>query len=849
MTRFIVRLGVVAGIAASLVVAGGTLQTHAQAKEVPCPAGTYGKPLLSAPVITSHPSHGQGILKAIMRVVDDKRTLWGNTDDPRCANPNATLRFFEGIDATKLPTASSWPWPARSPDPIPGPTFRVWTGDLVEITFLNELDQNDFAYSLDRNPTAPPSPASPLPSGAPSPPSGDESCDKATFQRAVSTAQGATFPNCLHGSSTTNIHFHGTHTSPITTGDDVLLFVRPALRPDPNTLGNNGIIPSESTAFAQLHSFYKNQCEVSNNPPENGWLQARTHPLLPLSNWTRLQQRWLKQYDDTQPYQGQTPSPGKPALPPGMQLSPPNEREIRHGLWPQYHVGAVPVCFRLPTDGDPPTYHGKVVRMGQAPGTHWYHAHKHGSTALNVANGMTGAFIIQGKYDRDLQRFYNRYRTAYYGGPKFGAPPLPHEQVLMIQQLSTVPFNATNPSIAAGGPGASRPRLSVNGRLEPTVTMRPGEVQLWRVINGAFRDAVQFDHFGARNAAGTTACTTSTPPSTAGPGWRQIAQDGVQFHVLNYDRVGKLGAKFNLAAANRADVLLKAPMQTGTYAVCIVKNIGRVAKGGGGQPEPPTTLLTVNVGGPPVDMAFIDRADFPTFPHFLDDITDNDVKTCMDPQNPTRKTPPCRFLVFGRGNTTINNKSFEDGHVDQEIKVGQSEEWVVMNDATDKSHPFHIHINPFQITELFEPNFPNPNCPINPADPKTFDPRLPGYKPCHEFAPQSGYGAEARFVWWDTFPIPTAATPPAFTCDKTKGCDATALARYKASCTPAGATVQTCTGERIDGWFRMRSRFVDFTGQYVLHCHILIHEDLGMMQLVEVYAGAAPPPMTMKTHH
>jgi hypothetical protein len=36
----------------------------------------------------------------------------------------------------------------------------------------------------------------------------------------------------------------------------------------------------------------------------------------------------------------------------------------------------------------------------------------------------------------------------------------------------------------------------------------------------------------------------------------------------------------------------------------------------------------------------------------------------------------------------------------------------------------------------------------------------------------------------------------------------------------------------------------------VLHCHILIHEDLGMMQLVEVYGGATPPsPMTMKTHH
>ena len=33
--------------------------------------------------------------------------------------------------------------------------------------------------------------------------------------------------------------------------------------------------------------------------------------------------------------------------------------------------------------------------MGQSPGTMWYHAHKHGSTAIDVSNGMVGAFIIE----------------------------------------------------------------------------------------------------------------------------------------------------------------------------------------------------------------------------------------------------------------------------------------------------------------------------------------------------------------------------------------------------------------------------------------------------------------------
>jgi FtsP/CotA-like multicopper oxidase with cupredoxin domain len=38
----------------------------------------------------------------------------------------------------------------------------------------------------------------------------------------------------------------------------------------------------------------------------------------------------------------------------------------------------------------------------------------------------------------------------------------------------------------------------------------------------------------------------------------------------------------------------------------------------------------------------------------------------------------------------------------------------------------------------------------------------------------------------------------------------------------------------VNGYVKMRSRFVDFTGFFVLHCHILAHEDRGMMQLVQV---------------
>jgi FtsP/CotA-like multicopper oxidase with cupredoxin domain len=65
---------------------------------------------------------------------------------------------------------------------------------------------------------------------------------------------------------------------------------------------------------------------------------------------------------------------------------------------------------------------------------------------------------------------------------------------------------------------------------------------------------------------------------------------------------------------------------------------------------------------------------------------------------------------------------------------------------------------------------------------------------------------------------------------------------------PSGRTVTTAKIDsktkkpatvNVPGYFEMRSRFVDYAGYYVLHCHILAHEDRGMMTVVEV----SPAPM------
>lgn len=691
---------------------------------VNCPSPLAGQGLLTVPEIKSE----GGRLKALLLLSDNNtRVMWDTGTTPRCATQ--PMRYFHGRSLLK--PGPEDPLFSKS-DPIPGPTFRARVGDLIEIQFENLINTQHFINSLDRGDT-------------------DQAngCD-ITFAGSggkSSNLNGDTMPNCLHGSSTVNVHFHGTHTTPNTTGDNVLLFIRPA---------QGALTPDGQTAINQFFT----ACEKAG--PPTYWTEMPTP-------WQGLQRQLVKSYDNSAPYKGQSPPKGgPPVLPANMQLWPVNQKEIDNRLWPQYQMGFFPYCFRVPV------YDPAKVKMGQAPGTHWYHAHKHGSTALNVANGMTGAFIIEGKYDDDLNKYYKSNPSWKF-----------QEQVLVIQQLTTV----LNLTVPGGGPNSRAvPLLSVNGRLAPVVTMQPNQMQLWRLVNGAERDAALFQGFVARGAS--TSC--SGTQTTTCVHWKQLAQDGVQFNYTNYSGT-KEDNQFNLAPANRADLLVQAPSTEGIYDLKVQAGLCR------NDCKPQTeTLLTVVVKGSAVSppMPFISSVDnYPTFPPFLADIPATDIFVR-------------RELVFqdNAGKLEINGKQFNDHDFNQSMLLNSSEEWKVSNLDSTKEHPFHIHVNPFQIIEVFQPQSAAAKDPTNPC---YADPNKPEtWKACN--SPQKD------FVWWDTFAIPAARD------DKDKN----------------GNPVT------IPGYFRMRSRFVDFPGQFVLHCHILTHEDRGMMELIEVV-----PDTTIYTHH
>jgi FtsP/CotA-like multicopper oxidase with cupredoxin domain len=708
----------------------------------------------------------------------------GSRVPPTAPSAGATLQWSAQWMRTMRGVDTVPPNPITPPNtygnPLPGPTLRARVGDLIELTLLNQIDVGVF-------------PASQIDQGDKGPQGG---CDQTTLYPG-SGANADTFPDCFHGSSTVNVHFHGTHTNPNSTGDNVFIEIRPS--PRTKDQANKPIVTAASVKAPFDEFFRRCEAELPSSDQLRQW--PFTWSAFPTA-YTAMQERLLKEYDKN------------PRVRP---LWPTNAAQLAKGEWPQYYIGAYPYCYRLPdyksstfppeTSAAATSVHthgagsaeqgestsGRALLAGQAPGTHWYHAHKHGSTAIDVANGITGAFIIEGKYDDDLDVFY-------------GAGWTRSQKVMVINQIGGTPNleigggGTTKPGGKGQGLGQDKgPDFSVNGRFTPIVKMAPGEVQLWRIVNSSSRAGAYL----------------ASPP--AGFQWKQLAQDGVQFNDTAYQ--AHLNTPITLYPGNRADILVMAPATApSTPAAFKVQNMVDPS-------DLPSayamTLLSVNVTGSPAVRnyaRFIPTA--PERPPYLADITEAEIKG-------TRK------IVFaskppGSGQQhTIDGRQF-NGEVGEVVLLNTVEEWKVSNETYGPliSHPFHIHINPFQVTEVFAPNEAIPGtttpryvfdraavttpgqCLLDPFRPET-------WKPCYAMP------AGDRSIWYDVYGIPSGANV------------------VDAQNKPINNPV---TGKQIQapGYFKMRSRFVDYSGYYVIHCHILAHEDRGMMTIVEVAPLQSP---------
>lgn len=335
-----------------------------------------------------------------------------------------------------------------------------------------------------------------------------------------------------------------------------------------------------------------------------------------------------------------------------------------------------------------------TIPRGSA-GTYWYHPHLHHRTGYQVSKGLVGAIIVRAPDD-----------------------PLPRS---MTERLLVLADNRFKPDGSLDFPdrrstqgmideenGREGDVLFVNGQVMPTLTIRPGEVQRWRVIN----------------ATASRVYRLVIP----GQSFLHVGSDGGLFEKPIEVR------ELVLANAERVELLVRGGTP-GTQTTLRTLPYDRyVPQTRPGDWNAPRDILTLQVS--------LDPAPPVTLPATLRRI----------PPLDTMRATIRRTVTFGQG--MINNKHFDMARVDFTARLGQTEIWQVEN-VVGMDHPFHLHGFQFQVIER-------------------------NGKP------------EPYRSWKDVVNVPRHET------------------------------------------VRFVVRFDDFAGKWMFHCHILNHEDQGMMGILEV---------------
>ncbi len=293
-------------------------------------------------------------------------------------------------------------------------------------------------------------------------------------------------------------------------------------------------------------------------------------------------------------------------------------------------------------------------------GTYWYHPHLHGATAEQIAGGMAGVIIVEGDVDEV---------------PEILAAV---DVVVCINELKLKDGRVPE-FTAAGSLTRIRSTFTVNGAVNPTVSLRPGEVQRWRLVA----------------ATAFTVLPLQITDNGQNLMFHQIAQDGVTFSAPLATEV------VSLAMGNRADVLVRGG-EPGTYEL--------LANGVSGP------LMTIEVAGQPVEPPMDLPTSLPPGKPFLDenDIAnpDADREVVFHVDAAVFDAPfPNAYRVLGTHPTPAADPDgdptrdpayglFDPGYANHTLELDTVERWTIRTDETkpESNHPFHLHTNHVLVT-------------------------------------------------------------------------------------------------------------------------------------------------------
>jgi len=504
-------------------------------------------------------------------------------------------------------------------------------------------------------------------------------------------------------------------------------------------------------------------------------------------------------------------------------------------------------------------------------GTFWYHAHRHGSTAVQVASGASGALIIKGDrpytppspqdphpiadidtvlhdaqgapFKEQLFLFQQIAYACFANQPN--QPGGPWQQIYTTEGLYNVNSDATIanapwtcPLPTPGNPVSpgvvenfalqlDSPTIwdtngrftSINGVVQPTLTVPAGEIQRWRFVHSGIHDTINIQivraTVGPKNLIATSALSgnrqqqkadvlaaCNATPATLIPQF-EIALDGLtrtRMNTIHASEVGGVLESNYLQPGYRSDILVAFPSD-GDY--CLLNQAAppaeRVSNGnGGGQgPSTPQLLAYIHVrGGQAVTgdlQAYVGKALYDANPQLPDAVRTGLRDGDLRPWAPFEMLQPpavddpeqqadfdINFPAF-----TINGKSYDPDVVNFTRQVNTTDDWLLTSQG--EPHIFHIHVNPFQVIDVTTTDANGQQVSI--------------YNPDGTCRPDIVSSDQQQLAnqycgMWHTF----------------------------------RDTIIVENNYQI----RVRTRYDRYIGEYVLHCHILDHEDAGMMANIAI---------------
>jgi FtsP/CotA-like multicopper oxidase with cupredoxin domain len=341
------------------------------------------------------------------------------------------------------------------------------------------------------------------------------------------------------------------------------------------------------------------------------------------------------------------------------------------------------------------------VQRGTA-GTYWYHPHPDHASGYQIAKGLFGAIIVRAADD-----------------------PLPAsltEKVLILADNrflrgGAIDVHEMHPSgMASPGNhidevnGREGPVLFVNGQVMPTLTIRSGEVQRWRILN--------------------TSAARVYRLSLGGHTLLHVGDDGGLFEKPIETK------EIILANSERVELLVRGTGAPGTRAVLQSLPYDRYV--------PQTRPKDWNTAQDLLVVQYTKEKPIApvAIPSRLRPI----------PVLDTAQATATRVISMTQG--LFNGLAMDMARVDVSSKLGATEIWEIEN-LVGMDHPFHLHGFQFQLLD------------------------------------RNGVPVTYR-SWKDTVNVPKHETA------------------------------------------RFIVRYSDYPGKWMYHCHILDHEDMGMMGVLEI---------------